>query len=186
MNKSTLPNDGYSQAKSGMRTLGPALTVIGAILTLIGIGSFFIAMGSSNTFSPLHPSQSFSDFQNQADSLFQQHRQGQPKLFFLAFVGLPTLGVGITITKAGYLKEITQYAAKETSPAISTVVSTVRSAINDGETPCPHCALPIEPGSKFCSHCGNALADLQCPQCNALVEPDDKFCPSCGSPTKPS
>lgn len=157
------PKTGHMQAKSTMRTLGPILIAIGVILSIIGIGDFFITfitVSSGNA--------------NPSDTRF-------PTLFLLAFPGFFFIGIGSMLTKTGYLKEITQYAAKETSPAITTTVTAVRAAITDDDIPCPSCASPIEPNSKFCSSCGTQTTELQCSLCNTTIEPNDKFCNSCGT-----
>lgn len=50
--------------------------------------------------------------------------------------------------------------------------------------PCPKCAQPNPPGSRFCTGCGQNLqasATKPCIQCGKPVAPDAKFCPECGS-----
>ncbi|MGG1551003.1 SPFH domain-containing protein [Paenibacillus ferrarius] len=68
---------------------------------------------------------------------------------------------------------------------------------------CDNCGKPVDPNSKFCSHCGDAVrpcptckADnpqharacvkcgtalsMPCPQCGHVLAPGAKFCPECG------
>ena len=160
------PPSKYKQAKSTFRVLGPTLLVIGIILSLVGIGSFFMGFigAVSGDFSP-------------HDSKF-------PILFLLVFPGFLCIGIGSMMTQAGYLKEITQYAAKETTPAVTTTTTAIRSAISDNDIPCPSCSEPIEPDSKFCAHCGVQIGQLSCPTCNAPLEANDRFCNQCGTQTK--
>lgn len=50
--------------------------------------------------------------------------------------------------------------------------------------PCPKCAQPNPPGSRFCTGCGQNLqasATKPCIECGKPVAPDAKFCPECGS-----
>jgi len=90
---------------------------------------------------------------------------GPPKLFFLGFIGIPMLAVGSFMVKAGYLREITEYTAEESSPAISTVARAAREGWTDGA---PENAADSGP-RLFCSSCG-VKNDL-----------DAKFCDSCGA-----
>src|SRR6266705_5186950 len=45
---------------------------------------------------------------------------------------------------------------------------------------CPSCGTENEPGRKFCSECGAALARL-CPACGTANAPAAKFCGECGA-----
>ena len=55
---------------------------------------------------------------------------------------------------------------------------------------CPNCGAEVPAGQKFCSNCGNAIAQAEapaasaavCPTCGEPVEPGTKFCSKCGSP----
>lgn len=47
---------------------------------------------------------------------------------------------------------------------------------------CPFCNESIEPGAKFCVHCGKKLEEVNsCPQCHAALKPGAKFCTKCGT-----
>ncbi len=45
---------------------------------------------------------------------------------------------------------------------------------------CPRCGAATVPGSKFCSHCGAAMARA-CPACGFGCDPADTFCRECGT-----
>ena len=165
MNHERPPSDGYTKARNSMRRLGPAMIAIGGLMVLIGGGQFIL------TFVQAATSESFSD------------RPDFPILFIiLGMPGLLIFGVGMMLTQAGYLKEITKYGAKETTPAVQTTTTAIRAALQDDDIPCPSCSSPIEPDSKFCSSCGVDLATMKCDSCNGAIEAGDKFCPSCGIP----
>lgn len=45
----------------------------------------------------------------------------------------------------------------------------------------PNCAAEIEPGSRFCAHCGTPVPqDKECPKCGAIVPLAANFCGGCG------
>ena len=163
MTKEQSPNDGYNQVKTGLRRFGPALIVVGGLMAIIGIGQFLMTFVSAAT----------SDFGDQPSF---------PILFIiLGIPGIFILSIGMMMTQAGYLKELTKYAAKETTPAVTTSVTAVRAAIMDDDVPCPSCASPIEPDSKFCSSCGVEVGTKKCPKCSSQIEAEDRFCKGCGT-----
>lgn len=128
-------------------------------MTLIGVGQFLFTMVSA-----------------------MSGGGGSPPILFVV-LGLPGLllfGIGMQCTQAGYLKETTQYIAKETTPAVQTTTTAIRAAITDDDIPCPDCSRPIEPDSKFCAHCGVRIAGMTCMVCQATLEAGDRFCSSCG------
>lgn len=162
MNQKYRAQDGYTQVKTGMRRFGPAMIVVGGLMAFIGIGQFLLTFVSAAT----------SDFGD---------RPSFPILFvILGIPGALILNFGLMLTKAGYLKEIAQYGAKETAPAVTTSVTAVRAAFSDDDVPCPECSSPIEPNSKFCSSCGVQIGSLACKECKSPIESGDRFCNSCG------
>lgn len=47
---------------------------------------------------------------------------------------------------------------------------------------CPICERPIQPSTKFCSHCSAAILRRYCPGCARLVPDATEICPYCGTP----
>ncbi len=161
----TQPQDGYSKAKSGMRSFGPLLVIIGGILLIIGLGDFLITIVRAMTAEP-----------------FSSSSPGAPILFVICgFPGMILLGIGMQLSSFGYMREVTQYAAKETAPAARTTTTAIRAAWKDNDTPCPTCSAPNEPGAKFCSSCGVSFVGAPCASCGSILEPDDRFCSECGA-----
>lgn len=164
MNQKRSPHDNSTRIKARMRRFGPAMIAIGALMVLIGGGQFLLTFVSAAT------SDSFS------------HRPSFPVLFvILGMPGMLILGFGVLLTQFGFLKEITQYGAQETVPAVTTSVTAIRAAITDDDVPCPECSSPIEPDSKFCSSCGVRIGSLRCSSCESPIESNDRFCNSCGT-----
>jgi len=96
MNKSQTKSPSHDSVRTFLRIAGPVVAVTGLIFTGVGIGSFFAAFGS---FEP-------------------------PRYFWCAFVGIPLFGLGMIMSKLGYLGAISRYIAGETTPV-------ARDAIND-------------------------------------------------------
>jgi len=148
------PLDGYSKVKAKLRKFGPAMIAIGGLMLLIGVGQFFWTIISVATAEP-----------------FSRTDNGFPILFvILGIPGAMILSLGMMVTQAGYLKEITTYGAKETTPAVTIATTAVRAAILDDDIPCSTCSTPIEPDSKFCSSCGHQVNALQCPSCEHPID----------------
>ena len=159
-----MSQDPYHKARDSFRKFGPTLLIVGGILTAIGFIDFMAAFLSVMTAEP-----------------FSGERRRFPILFpLMAMPGLLLFGIGMKLTGIGYMREATKYVAKESAPAAQITTTAIRSAILDDDIPCPSCATPIEPNSKFCSQCGIKVGDLSCPSCNASIEADARFCSDCG------
>lgn len=51
-----------------------------------------------------------------------------------------------------------------------------------GPLRCSRCGSRPEPGARFCSDCGTALAEARlCRACQAPLEPGSRFCTNCGN-----
>ncbi|MFG0246225.1 MAG: zinc ribbon domain-containing protein [Phycisphaerales bacterium JB052] len=159
-----MTNDPYHKARDSFRKYGPALLVVGGILTAIGIIDFIAAFISMANQEP-----------------FSHERPHFPILFIICGIpGALLTSIGMKLTGIGYLKEATKYVAKESAPAAKITTTAIRSAILDDDIPCPTCSTPIEPDSKFCSNCGASVAAMRCPVCNAMTKADARFCSDCG------
>lgn len=170
----------HLKVKKTIRVFGITLTVIGGGLTIAGLISFFSAFNS----------------------------MGMPELFWLAFIGLPLLGVGMGMISFSYQREVARYmknehapvvneTAEDVSPAIHTATKTIKDAWSDinstssngakthetnnsrKNVKCAKCGAINDENSKFCSECGASLKKV-CRHCRNEVECDDKFCNNCG------
>lgn len=66
------------------------------------------------------------------------------------------------------------HKAKHLSPTISSVATA-------GAVRCPSCRAINPASSKFCSSCGNTLANTACPACGTQASPGAAFCGDCGA-----
>jgi hypothetical protein len=124
---------------------------IGLLLTFGGMASFFSAFGSFEA----------------------------PDNFWMAFIGLPLMGIGGTMTKIGYLGPATRYVAGEvTSPLRDTLGAL---GIGASARVCAACGAQNDADSRFCDACGKPLKQ-PCQSCGAENDADARFCDACGKP----
>ncbi|MBK9385961.1 MAG: zinc ribbon domain-containing protein [Planctomycetes bacterium] len=159
----------HDDHRSILRFFGLILALVGGAFTGIGMLSFFSAFGGG----------------------------GIPDKFWCAFVGLPLLGFGMMLLKAGYLGAMSRYVAGETAPVVADAadyllrgaqggVRDVAQAIGEGlrrpeAKPCPACGSPQRPDAKFCDACGKAIASaLLCSSCRHENAAAARFCNRCG------
>jgi Double zinc ribbon len=159
--------------RTGLRGLGLALVIPGAILTAIGLFSFFGAFGSHS---------------------------GPPQYFWCVFLGLPMLGLGVNLLRLGYLGSISRYVAGEAAPVVADTVDYVArasagglgaaaTAIGQGlrgeagaMVACAACQRPQRADANFCDGCGAAMLQPdRCPGCRAENAIGASFCSQCGT-----
>jgi len=165
----------HAARRAALRRIGPLVAGIGVVFAVIGIGSFFLSFGSHEP----------------------------PPYFWCAFVGLPLIGIGLGLTKFGYMGAISRYMANEVTPVGVDVVNTMaegtKDAVRDVATAvgegiaasrggeavevvrCHKCNETNEATAGFCKQCGTPLAKSKpCPSCHELNDPDARFCDRCG------
>lgn len=186
--RSSRPINPHAAAqRTGLRTIGLILTVVGAVFLLIGFGSFFGAMNESMSSGPS----------------FGANRG--PDKFWCAFVGMPLLGIGIGMLKYGYMGKAARYVAGEIAPVATDTMKYAANATRDsvrdlagavaegmrGETKaaeapamvaCPQCNHDNDHDARFCDMCGTAMPGPKaCGQCNKVNDADARFCSGCGA-----
>jgi len=127
-----------------------------------------------------------------------------PVCIVLAFVGMPVLFVGSSMSMFGFVGRMARYQAQEVAPVAKDTfnymahgtshgVRTMASALGQGlreggfgggaqtMVRCHKCNALVPDGAKFCSQCGQTLGKSKpCPGCQELNDPDAKFCDNCG------
>lgn len=119
---------------------------------------------------------------------------GPPRLFWMAFLGMPLIFVGAALSMAGYMGAVARYAAAEQAPVaadtfnyvagetgegVRAVASAVREGLATGARRCAACGKGNDAGAKFCDACGQPLVRV-CGGCRTENDPDARFCDSCG------
>lgn len=164
-----------------LRFTGFGLAGVGGVLAAIGLIDFLRAFTGMSSAGPG----------------FTEHKF--PSKFWMALVGLPMLGIGLQMLKAGFQRKIAQYQMREMSPAITETFDDVAAGTHDsvrqlagaigeglrGDSApvgqvCPFCQHVNSATAKFCDDCGTALART-CPTCHAANDGDAKFCNDCGA-----
>ena len=123
---------------------------------------------------------------------------GALETFFLGFIGLPVVFVGLSFTSLGYMGAMARYSASQTAPVAKDVTNYMIDHTTDsvahmagavvkevkGDTQpvvCRHCGEVAHAGALFCDNCGKPLATL-CPKCHAENDQNARFCQKCGEP----
>src|SRR4051812_38023240 len=94
----------HQAVRSVLRVVGPLTALAGLIFLIVGVASFFSSFG---TFEP-------------------------PHYFWCCFVGIPLLGVGLMLTKAGYIGDIYRYFAAETTPVATDAFNEMAEGMQPG------------------------------------------------------
>ena len=171
----------HESTRGLLRTIGPLLAVVGGIFMLVGFVDFFGAINSG---------------------MSGMDGNG-PTLFWCLFVGMPLLGVGLTLTKIAYFGKIARYMSEEITPVATDTfnyaathtqegIREVARAIGEGlqgstdqssvNMVCVHCRHENGVDAQFCSGCGKPLPTRRaCPICHEHNAPDARFCDHCGS-----
>jgi hypothetical protein len=137
--------------RSGLRVGGAIVLGIGLIFAISGMASFFSAFGSASP--PTH--------------------------FWMAFVGLPLIGLGGTMLKISLIGPATRYVAGEVMPTVKDSLGYL--GVGAKQVTCAKCGEANSADAKFCDHCGSPLG-ISCPACGHANPPDATFCSACGKP----
>ena len=96
---------------------------------------------------------------------------GEPKLFFLGFIGLPLMFVGGAMSMFGWQSALLRYQAREVGPvagqSFNYLAGETREGIRD-------VAAAVGEGLR-------GEQKVSCPKCSAINDADAKFCKACGA-----
>lgn len=141
-----------------LRVLGPIVALAGLGFLISGVVSFFGTFGSAG-------------------------QSGPPEKFWMVFLGMPLLFLGIVMTQWGYMGSIARYASKQITPVAAESIHVIHKAIQgQAGLRCDSCQAENDAGAKFCKGCGKAFpSDQPCRKCGRESDPNAKFCDGCGT-----
>ena len=161
-------NPGHGRARGIMRVVGPVTALAGLACVVVAFVDFFSASVGTG---------------------------GPPRLFWLGFIGLPLLFVGVSLTMFAFMGAVARFAAQEHAPVAADTFNvlaeetqnglrTMAGAIRDGMSGeasgrCASCGIPNDAGARFCDACGEPLSQT-CRACQATNDADAKYCDCCG------
>ena len=146
MDKKPYIDDKHTQTRNSLRLFGILSIIVALICIITGFKDAFI--------SPIGP--------------FAINNSSNPfGKFWLMFIGIPLLGVGIAMTKAGYIGKVAEYGAKEITP----VAKDAWNYFNEKDDASP----PAK------SSGGNIVNAIQCNSCQHLNATTSVYCNQCGN-----
>src|SRR5262245_11829457 len=87
--KQRLISPQHLKIRNAFRVVGPVVLAVGALFTAVAVISFIVAFSSNS---------------------------GPPKLFWLAFIGMPLMFVGTVLCMFGFMGAMSRYVASENAP----------------------------------------------------------------------
>ncbi len=160
-----------SSMRSILRVAGPLFIFIGVVILIIAMVDFFSAFGSF----------------------------GQPDKFYLFFLAIPFIFLGVIATSYGFMGAVARYKANELAPvakdtinymaegtkdSVRTIARSIKEGISESEgakVVCQKCGTMNASDSRFCKNCGTTLRkDKKCPDCGEQNDSEARFCDKCG------
>lgn len=142
-------------------TGGAVFLITGLVFVVVGFVDFFGAFGGND----------------------------MPTKFWMFFVGLPCLFIGITSILMGVRGNIARYIKNESVPIINEFSRDIKPAIRnftrtikgEDDIVCTSCGASNDHDSAFCKKCAKPMLKT-CRQCGTTGDPDSVFCKGCGKP----
>jgi hypothetical protein len=138
----------HASTRIVLRTLGPILVLIGLLLLIIGTADVFSASMSY-----------------------------EPRYFWLNFVGMPVLFVGIVMCMMGYLGAVARYTAGEAAPVQKDAFNYLATGTTEGVR-----TMAGAVGEGLAGGMSAAARTVPCPRCQCHNDLDARFCKNCATP----
>ena len=120
-----------ASVRSFLRIAGPIVLIVGLLLTAVAIADFLGSMGSFD----------------------------RPRNFWMGFVGLPLLALGLWMTQVAFLGAASRYVAGEVTPVIRDAIGAIRADEPPTRT-CPRAGARTRQMRRSATTAGNAF--LRC------------------------
>lgn len=148
MKRKPFVTEEHINTRNTFRILGPVILLIAIICLIIGFKS---------TFMP-EPDPFIDEYGNFISTPSQNK-------FWLMFVGMPLLAIGLALTKAGFAGKVAEYGARELAP----VAKETWNYIKENEP------IQKQPAT------GKIVHAIQCENCHTLNPAQSMYCNSCGN-----
>jgi hypothetical protein len=140
----------HSTTKTVLRVLGPLIAFIGLMLIVLGVGNLLSTAGTPEP----------------------------PRYFWLVFVGMPVLFVGIVLCMLGFFGSFTGYVLGEAAPVQKDAFNYFATGTTEG--------VRAMAGALGEGLAGGLSAGprptVRCPRCNEANDADARFCKHCATP----
>lgn len=150
-------NLAHTELRSKMRAAGPAIVALGLLFMGVGLISIFSAMGDG----------------------------GPPRQFWCMFVGMPLLGVGMSICKFAYMGAVTRYMAGEVAPVgkdvVKYMVDGTKDSIRDVAAAVADGMHSADVDQEEFDEAPPVHVKVRCRKCRALNDEMAKFCNQCAA-----
>ncbi|RXJ04341.1 hypothetical protein DS745_02855 [Anaerobacillus alkaliphilus] len=165
MDNNKFVSEKHVKARGTFRLFGPLLILVGAGCMLVAFIDFF-------TLGPFE----------------------EPTLFWLFFLAMPFLFIGVVLSNLGYggtvakyqsreyapvVKDTFNYLAKETKSGVKEVANAIQSGGTNSSITCRICDHDNPTNANFCNGCGEKLAQ-RCKKCDQINVSGARFCNHCG------
>jgi len=170
VNNQSLQNQ---KTKVIFKVLGIFLIIIGAIILIVGVVSFFRPFFSHSVGSFVNPF----------------------RYLWIILIGLIITASGIVSLMYAYMGKATHYTNTKIIPVVKETTNSFIDETNTGINNlidkfkgkkykvCPNCHQKCDINVKFCGSCGSKLTNT-CSKCRSENDLDTSFCISCGNKLK--
>ena len=139
-----------SSARVVLRVLGPALAFVGVLLIVLGVGNMLSTVATAEP----------------------------PRYFWLTFIGVPVLFVGIVLSMLGFLGSFTRYVVGEAAPVQKDAFNYLAKGTTEGVK-----AMASAMGEGLAGGLSAGTREtIRCPRCNQGNDADARFCKHCAAP----
>jgi hypothetical protein len=166
LEKKPFIDEQHVQTRNSLRLFGILFILVALILIIIGFKDAFLK--PIDTFSNTQIYFGEIQFDEDLNAIINGNSSSNPfGKFWLMFIGIPLLAIGIAMTRAGYIGKVAEYGSKELTPVAKDAWNYLKE--NDASTPSPK------------NNGGHVVNAIQCNSCQHLNATTSIYCNQCGN-----